>query len=291
MELLADQPATVRSLADIARHLGVSKPTCYPMVISLFEAGWLLRDPVTKGYRLGPALVPLGAAAARTNAPVELARPLMRDLADETNMATIAFIPTGTDLAVGEIVQPRTGRRASLGLRLGDTLEVAPPLGSSLAAWYPPELLSEWFTTGSKNSGIDEALLREQYSPVLAAIRSRGYAVECADQREQLLSETLADSRGVGIAGRRTVVAVREAQHRLGMDVAVGEIDPAEAYRPISINAVAFDANGLPAIAIAVVDSRTTMQGHRVTELGERVRAAAQRITAQLGGDSTGAQL
>ncbi|MFC9981310.1 IclR family transcriptional regulator [Gordonia sp. NPDC127522] len=284
MQLLTDQPTTARSLADIARHLGVSKPTCYPMVIALTEAGWLLRDPVSKGYRLGPAVVPIGDAASRAMAPVEVARPLMRDLADESGMAAIAFVPSGADLAIGEIVQPVTGRRGTLGLRLGDTLEIAPPLGAGLAAWYPPDRLDEWLLLGADNVGIDHAELRELYRPMLEVIRGRGYAVECADQREQSLSATIAGLRGTGVAGQRAVSALREAQRRLSTDVVVGEIDPAADYRPISVNAVAFAPGGVPAVIVAVVDARTTMLGRDVIELGGRVRAAAAAITETLGG-------
>jgi DNA-binding IclR family transcriptional regulator len=285
MQLLTDQPTTARSLADIARHLGVSKPTCYPMVIALTEAGWLLRDPVTKGYRLGPTVVPIGEAASRAMAPVEIARPLMRDLADETGMAAIAFVPSGADLAIGEIVQPVSGRRGTLGLRLGDTLEIAPPLGAGLAAWYPPDRLDEWLLLGVDHVRVDHGVLREVYRPMLEVIRTRGYAVECADQSEQSLSATVAGLRGAGVAGRRAVTALREAQRQLPSDVVVGEIDPDGEYQPISVNAVAFGPGGTPAVILAVVDARRALSGHAVIELGELVRAAAGVVTERLGGD------
>ncbi|WP_055474423.1 helix-turn-helix domain-containing protein [Gordonia sp. HS-NH1] len=284
MQLLTDQPTTARSLADIARHLGVSKPTCYPMVIALTEAGWLLRDPVSKGYRLGPAVVPIGDAASRAMAPVEVARPLMRDLADDSDMAAIAFVPTGADLAIGEIVQPVTGRRGTLGLRLGDTLEIAPPLGAGLAAWYSPDRLDEWLLLGADHVGVDHAELRELYRPMLEVIRARGYAVECADQREQSLSATVAGLRGMGVAGQRAVTALREAQRRLPTDVVVGEIDADTEYRPISVNAVAFAPGGVPAVILAIVDARTSLSGREVIGLGEKVRAAADAVTEGLGG-------
>lgn len=284
MQLLADQPGTARSLADIARHLGVSKSTCYPMVMALTESGWLLRDPVSKWYLLGPALVPIGAAAASSMVPVEIARPRLRSLADETGMAAIAFVPTGADLAVAEIVQPQGGRRPTLGLRVADTLEMAAPLGAALAAWYPPERRGEWLELGAKHLGRDYQELEDVFGPKLAEIRGRGYSVECANQSDAALSDTLAELRGAREVGQRAVSAIREAQRRLSGDVVVGPIDSAAEYEPISINSTAFGPNGVPAVILAVVDPRSTLLGRQVSELGDRVHRAAQEVTDTLGG-------
>ena len=45
MDLLADHPAQGRTLAEIARHLGVAKATCYPMVTALPTPGGLSAIP------------------------------------------------------------------------------------------------------------------------------------------------------------------------------------------------------------------------------------------------------
>ena len=63
LELLAAVPTEGRTLAEIARHLGVDKATCYPMLTELTKLGWLVRHPRRKTFHLGPSLVTLGRAA------------------------------------------------------------------------------------------------------------------------------------------------------------------------------------------------------------------------------------
>ena len=120
MDLLADHPAQGRTLAEIARHLGVAKATCYPMVTALTDAGWLVRHPKRKTYQLGPARVPIGRAADKRVDVVHMAQPLMHDLTDAAAMSCVCFVPSGDDVVVADIIQPVGGRRGTLGLRVGD---------------------------------------------------------------------------------------------------------------------------------------------------------------------------
>lgn len=286
MELLSEQPRTGRTLAEIARHLGVAKATCYPMLVALTDAGWLVRHPTRKTFHLGPALVPLGQAAADALDVVDLARPAMHELADTADMACLAFVWSGDDLVVTEAVQPRRGRRGTLGLRLGDRIQITPPLGSALAAWFGPDRLDQWYRTGAADLGVDAGDLRAGYREVLALTRQRGYAVECVDQRMRTIADELARLRGgVGTLGRRQPpVTLRTVSDEHPVDVLVGEVDTEAHYRPISINAVTFDADASPALVLCLVDAPEPMTGRRVVELGESVRTAADRLTGLIHG-------
>lgn len=286
LERLAEEPGTGRSLADIARHLGVAKATCYPMVIALTEAGWLIRHPSRKTYQLGPALISIGQAAGRAADIVDLARPAMHQLADLTHLASIAFVPSGADLVVAEIVQPIGGRRGTLGLRLGDKVLLAPPLGAGLAAWYPPDRLDEWYTLGEEALDDDAASLRAQYEPILALIRDRGFAVECLRQQERSLADAVSSLRGNADGGRRSTFALREARRLLSADVLIGAVDPGGSYQPISVNSVVFGPDGDPAMVLCVVDARGPMSGAATLELGDLVRDAATQVTGAVRGRS-----
>ena len=52
LDFLAAHPADRFGLSDLARRVGLSKPTCLGIVTSLAEAGYLVRDPADKSYRL-----------------------------------------------------------------------------------------------------------------------------------------------------------------------------------------------------------------------------------------------
>ena len=50
-------------VSELARRLGLSKPTCLGIVTTLTDSGYLVRDAADKTYRLGPALITLGHTA------------------------------------------------------------------------------------------------------------------------------------------------------------------------------------------------------------------------------------
>ncbi|EME15312.1 helix-turn-helix domain-containing protein [Rhodococcus triatomae] len=280
MELLAENPRTGRSLADIARHLGVAKATCYPMVVALTESGWLIRHPSRKTYQLGPSLVSIGRAADEATDIVDLARSAMHRLADQAQLACVGFLPSGDDLVVGEIVQPVGGRRGTLGLRLGDKVVLAPPLGAGLATWYQQERLDQWYALGERELGVDADTLRARYGPVLEVVRERGFAVECLLQRDRSLADAVSALRRPGIGGSRSTFALREARNLLSAEVPIGDVDADLDYQPISINSTVFGPNGEPVIVLCLVDSPEPVPGRTVLALGEAVRAAAAEVTA-----------
>ena len=63
LEFLAAHPTRRHSLADLVKHLDITKATCHVVLGTLAESGYVVRDPVLRTYGLGPALITLGAAA------------------------------------------------------------------------------------------------------------------------------------------------------------------------------------------------------------------------------------
>ena len=58
----------------LARHADVSQATCHAILATLVDAGYVVRDPSSKSYSLGPAFLGLGDAAARAFPEVRVAR-------------------------------------------------------------------------------------------------------------------------------------------------------------------------------------------------------------------------
>ena len=63
LDFLAKHPHDRFGLSELARRLGLSKPTCLGIVTTLAESGYLVRDGADKTYRLGPSLITLGHIA------------------------------------------------------------------------------------------------------------------------------------------------------------------------------------------------------------------------------------
>src|ERR1700754_2565215 len=63
LDFLAGHPHDRFGVSELARRLGLSKPTCLGIVTALTESDYLVRDSQDKTYRLGPALIALGHSA------------------------------------------------------------------------------------------------------------------------------------------------------------------------------------------------------------------------------------
>ncbi|HJQ48855.1 MAG TPA: helix-turn-helix domain-containing protein [Amycolatopsis sp.] len=276
-ELLAADPRYGRSLADIARHLGVDKATCLPMLQELVRAGWLVRHAARKEYRLGPALVPLGRAAAAAVDVVDAARPRLAGLADDVGAAVGTVIPSVDELVLAEVVQPMSGRRGALGLRHGDRFPLRPPLGAVFVAWSATGGVQHWLDR--RAAEVDDEV-RAWYGSVLAVVRARGFAVE--QDRPERPSVT---SSGTATELRLSRRLHAESRSRMADRVLVGSLEPDEGYSAFSVNAPVFDRQGDVALALcAFLDPPVPRRGADLAAIGQRVRMAAADVTCAIGG-------
>lgn len=76
LDHLVAHPEARFGLSELARRLGMSKPTCLGILTALTDAGYLMRHPADRSYGLGPALIVAGRAAQRGFAvgPVKIGR-------------------------------------------------------------------------------------------------------------------------------------------------------------------------------------------------------------------------
>jgi DNA-binding IclR family transcriptional regulator len=94
--LFTDGPASL-GVSAIARRLGLSKAVVHRILRTLTDRGLLVADPVSRGYRLGPAAAALGARAMRESTLRGAAMPVLRELQRSTDETTTisARVPGG----------------------------------------------------------------------------------------------------------------------------------------------------------------------------------------------------
>lgn len=166
------------SLSELARLLGEPKSTLHGVLLTLTETGLIVRDCLTKRYRLGPQVLVLAGAYARQSdllrAFSEVAKPLSRELGETIQLAILQGREV---LYIGKQEGTQWVRLASeVGTRLPAH---ATSLGKCLLAWLPPEELEELLDKGPlvaltpRTITDPEALLAE-----LGEVRRRGYAVD-----------------------------------------------------------------------------------------------------------------
>jgi DNA-binding IclR family transcriptional regulator len=168
----------------VAEHLGVARSTAYRYLQSLTSMGFLEENEVGAGFRLGPRVFDLARIARRGVGLSELARPVMRDLAQATGHPVLLTRRAGT--AVVCLEREDVSQTLRLSYERGQVLPLnAGAAALALIAWTPQaelaELLAELLaepldaplTRFTEATVTDPAVLVGR----LAQIRERGHAV------------------------------------------------------------------------------------------------------------------
>lgn len=269
MTYLAAHPDESFSVTELGRRLGISKATCHALVMSLAEWGFVLRNPVDKQIRLGPALVALGvrAAAGRTG-PVELAGEEMRFLASRYDAQCSATVAMGEDIVVMATHGDPAGRDGAL--QAGQRLPLRPPFGGVHIAWAPAQDQSRWLA----NHGVDPGA----YAEVFAVMRERGFSVALQmDPRTQVSralqgfrgDETL-DSVGAALAD---VLGSLEFEEYYVVRIA----DDAE-YRISHLAAPVFDGHGRVPFVITLTGFGRPVAGAAINAMAKDLLDATGRV-------------
>lgn len=155
------------TMAQLTRALNLNQGSAHAILSTLVEGGFLVRHRVHKTYRLGPAFVSVGEAAAIANPVIGVAREELSRLAKELGLEALASMRTGTELRV--VV--RVGRHASSGpaRRVGQRYPLVPPLGAALVAWSPSDVRDAWVS-----AGVDYGASADDLGALLDHVREAG---------------------------------------------------------------------------------------------------------------------
>lgn len=93
--LLAFRQRPEWGVSDLARTLGLDKANIHRLLTTLAGRGFVLADPDTRRYRLGPAIAVLARAAERGGALEAAARPFLSELAHDLDESAILNVPHG----------------------------------------------------------------------------------------------------------------------------------------------------------------------------------------------------
>ena len=168
------QPAI--GLSELARAVGLNKTTVYRMLTALESEGFVIKDPTTECYRLGPEAIALGGRAMRSNDLRAASRAELETLAQETTETASLETLIGRDMLVlDEVVG---GHVLGAAQHIGARWPVhATSTGKAMLAFLP-EAEANAFLHGplpksTNNTLATQAAVRRE----LARIREQGYAV------------------------------------------------------------------------------------------------------------------
>ena len=313
VELLSAEGTPTLTLAEATRRLGVNKSTCHSMLTALHERGWLARDPVTLGYRLGPALIGIGHRAAEGFPALELARPVLVAFAHRHGAHCVALSIAGDRGTV--VDQVRDPRSTSRELPTGDIV-LRPPLGALIYAWEEEATVTAWLEGES-------GAAREHHRQVLELIRSSRFSVELATPPETRLRNLVAQlreglAREGGLTGTptdaggdradradrsegsdrpdrpdRPEASIEEMVDLLAGELAAMErfqdflpltLEPGGEYVVSSLGAPVFDRAGRVTLAVSILGFPGPATGAEIERIGRELSDATAEVTRQSGG-------
>jgi DNA-binding IclR family transcriptional regulator len=276
LEALRARPGEGIRFADLARSGDLSQATCHAILLTLAEAGYVVRDNETRAYSLGPALVALGAVARASFPEVRAAGADLAALAAGTGLPVSAASVVDESITVLEVVGP--GRDA-LPIREGTRVPFAPPFGAIHVAWDGSLAIDAWIARAP--------------SPTLTPDRLRAVVDDHRRTRVAVAPFTHSSARLRAALGELAVDALASdvRDRTLELLAAIDELDYtsdvlARADRlPVNtVTAPVFDHDGRVVFAVALHVADPDLDVSRIEALSTQLRAAVDHMTTNVGG-------
>lgn len=280
LNFLADHPDQRFGVSDLARRVGLSKPTCLGIVTALTEAGYLVRDAADKTYRLGPALITLGHKAQESMRVSPAAREELRRLSTRFGVTAALSGVVQDRIRLLDLVAPAGARP---GVEVGQSYPFAPPVGLMFVLW-DDDAVQSWL---AKEPTIPLRTDTERLNRVVAECRADGYLVErqtpggrrlyrlmagmssdLPDELRALLGELVSD------IGERVYLRSEHSQGRKRHDISV-------------ISAPVYDHRRRQ-VMVASMHIGKPLSDREIQERAGAVVATADAVTRQLGGAPRG---
>jgi DNA-binding IclR family transcriptional regulator len=278
LDFLAQHPHDRFGLSDLARRLGLSKPTCLGIVSTLADAGYLVRDAHDKSYRLGPALITLGHTAQESMRVSPAARDELRRLCAASGTAAALSAVVDDRITVLDLVAPPA---VPSPVQVGQSYPFAPPVGLMFVLW-DDAAAAAWL---ARQPTIPLRTDGDRLHRVIAECRADGYLVE---------RRTPAGQRLYALMAGMSRTLPHELRALLGEMVSdIGERvyqrsenTTAEARRRHDISVISapvFDQHRRQVMVLSL-HVGCPLSATEITRRARRVVAAADSITRQLGG-------
>ncbi|HUO40464.1 MAG TPA: helix-turn-helix domain-containing protein [Mycobacterium sp.] len=280
LDFLARHPHERFGVSELARRIELSKPTCLGIVMSLCEAGYLVRDDKDKTYRLGPALITLGHTAQEAMRVSPAARQELRRLS--SRFSTVAALSAVVDdrITLLELVAPAGVR---VPVKVGQSYPFAPPVGLMFVLW-DEEAVRHWL---AKEPTIPLRTDTRRLRRVIAECRSDGYLVERLTPGGQRLyalmagmSSHLPDELRVLLGEMVSDIGERVYLRRESRTAASG---PRQRHDISVISAPVYDHHQRQAMVASLQIGRP-LTDSEIAERAVQLVGTADELTAQLGG-------
>ncbi len=275
LDFLAARPAERFGVSELARRLGLSKPTCLGIVTSLTDAGYLVRDTVDKTYRLGPSLITLGHRAQESMRVSPAAREALRRLSARYGITAALSGVIDDRITVLDLVSPLGARP---GVEVGQSYPFAPPVGLMFVLW-DDDAERAWL---AREPTIPLRTDTERLARVIAECRAEGYLVERLTPGGRRLYSLMAGMSATLPDELRALLG--ELVSDIGERVSLREDRSARRRHDISVISAPVYDHYRRQVMVASMHLGRALSEREITERARAVVATADEVTAQLGG-------
>ena len=241
-----DRP--VLSMVELARINGLPRATAFRLVHTLEAMGFLVREPVGQGYRLGPAVLSLGFGYLAGLELPDIARPVLERLRD--TIGASAHLAVRDRVEIVYLVQVSGQSALTSNIGVGSRLPAhGSTMGRALLLDLDDQALAALFADAPLAAMTEQTpRTLEALSRILAEDRKRGYVASRSfyERGVASLAAPVRDAAGTTVAAV-SMVASEHAVDAEAMDGAVkdqvleaaAEISRWLGHRPAALSSAA----------------------------------------------------
>lgn len=217
LELMSEAAGPV-TVADVAAGIGADRSTAYRMLLTLAEAGYVVRQGSGRRYRLGYRLLSLSRSLLRDGDRSALIIACLERIARETR-ETVHFSVLDRDAAV-LVYRAKGTQLVAVDFQIGDRSPLhCTSIGKVLLAFNGPDLLAQTIATGLPAVAPNTITDAERLAAEVARVRDAGFAyddLEFADDM-RCVAVPLFEKGGIVVGGiSLSGPASRYTHERLG---------------------------------------------------------------------------
>ncbi len=276
---LAAHPTEAFSLAEIARHVGLSNGSAHRLLTTMAAGQFLARNDKHRTYSLGMALVAIGQAAIEKHRGIDIARRAIARLAVELNVQCGANAVIDDEILV--LVKEGTAQ-SHLGLtRVGERRPLVPPVGLCHVAWGGQAVIDAYV---EKADPYLSPPMREHLLASFPLIRERGFAMALNGASSRKTRQAMVMPEG----------QIRDAAYWAGVFELIGQLSPneiqlfefteGETAGVSYMSAPVFSPAGTVAFQIVMSGMPADMGWPEIEAHAERLCATAAMITSETHG-------
>ncbi len=179
LEVVADSREPL-SVADAASLLGEEKVTTYRMMVTLEQAGYVVRDPVSKRYSLSYKVVSLSRNLLAENEVSKQIQETLRSITHATQETLHYSVLDGFEAVL--VYRVKGSQLVSVDFQIGDRSPLnCTSIGKALLAYQDDEFVDRFIEHGLEKRTEKTITDPEKLRTELRRIRKQGYAL---DERE-----------------------------------------------------------------------------------------------------------